>query len=139
MTLTITCDWESAPGVRAPELRATWGRLRIMIGDEIVTLVKELESRSQIRESIDATVRRLEDCNITDTLLQENGPRSSQATLMSESSRLSLPRGVSTLTTSATMTRAPCFRRLTRCGIARCLPICRVPCRFVGSVRQTGG
>lgn len=54
MTLTITCDWESASGVRTPELRATWGRLRIMIGDEIVTLVKELESPSQIRESIDA-------------------------------------------------------------------------------------
>lgn len=53
MSLIIDCNWESAPGVRAPELRATWARLRITVGDEIVTLVKELETPSQIRESID--------------------------------------------------------------------------------------
>lgn len=53
MSLVIECDWESAPGVRAAELRATWGRLRISVGDEIVTLVKELESPGQIRDSID--------------------------------------------------------------------------------------
>lgn len=53
MNLKIECKWESAPGVRAPELRATWGELRIAVGDEIVTLVKDRESPGQIRESID--------------------------------------------------------------------------------------
>lgn len=53
MSLTIECKWESAPGVRAPELRATWGELRIAVGDETVTLVKDRESPGQLRESID--------------------------------------------------------------------------------------
>lgn len=53
MSLVIDCDWESAPGVRAPELRATWARLRITVGDEIATLVKERETPGQVRESID--------------------------------------------------------------------------------------
>lgn len=53
MNLTIDCEWESAPGVRAPELRATWARLRIAVGDEIVTLAKQRESPTQVRESID--------------------------------------------------------------------------------------
>lgn len=53
MSLAIDCDWESAPGVRAPELRATWARLRITVGDDTATLVKERETPGQVRESID--------------------------------------------------------------------------------------
>jgi hypothetical protein len=53
MSFTIECNWESAPGVRAPELRATWGELRIAVGDETATLVKERESPGQVRERID--------------------------------------------------------------------------------------
>ncbi|WP_148059521.1 ImmA/IrrE family metallo-endopeptidase [Salana multivorans] len=53
MTLAIDCAWESAPGVRAPELRATWARLRITVGDQTATLVKERETPAQVRESID--------------------------------------------------------------------------------------
>lgn len=53
MSFTIECNWQSAPGVRAPELRATWGELRIAVGDETATLVKERESPGQVRERID--------------------------------------------------------------------------------------
>lgn len=53
MTLAIDCSWEPASGVRAPELRATWARLHISVGDEIATLAKELEAPAQVRESID--------------------------------------------------------------------------------------
>lgn len=53
MSFRIECSWESAPGVRAPELRATWGALHIAIGDETATLIKERESPNQVRERID--------------------------------------------------------------------------------------
>jgi len=44
-------DWEPAPGVRAPELRVTWARLEIWVGDECITQVEDIESRS-IRRSV---------------------------------------------------------------------------------------
>ena len=44
-------DWEPAPGVRAPELRSTWARLEIWVGDECVTQVEDNDSRS-VRRSI---------------------------------------------------------------------------------------
>jgi hypothetical protein len=45
----ITWQWESAPAVRTPELRATWARLEIWAGHDCVTLVEERESQSSRR------------------------------------------------------------------------------------------
>lgn len=53
--MRIDCNWESAPQVRTPELRATWARLQITVGDEVATLVKEREAPGQIREGIDVS------------------------------------------------------------------------------------
>lgn len=49
--LNFNIDWQPAEGVRAPELRATWARLELGIGAQIVTYVEELPSRS-LRRSI---------------------------------------------------------------------------------------
>jgi hypothetical protein len=42
-------EWESAPSVRAPELRATWARLEMSVGSDHVTLVEDRESGSARR------------------------------------------------------------------------------------------
>jgi hypothetical protein len=47
--LRIEWEWEGAPLVKAPELRATFARLRIFVGDECVTLVEDRESASSRR------------------------------------------------------------------------------------------
>jgi hypothetical protein len=49
--LKFRFDWEPAPGVRSPELRATWARLEIWVGDACVTQVEDSDSQS-IRRSI---------------------------------------------------------------------------------------
>ncbi|HEX8858497.1 MAG TPA: ImmA/IrrE family metallo-endopeptidase [Actinomycetes bacterium] len=49
--LKFRFDWEPAPGVRAPELRATWARLEIWVGDACLTLVEEPDGQS-VRRSV---------------------------------------------------------------------------------------
>lgn len=41
----IEFDWESAPGVRAPELRATWARWMIRVNGSVVTLLADHRTR----------------------------------------------------------------------------------------------
>lgn len=53
MTLAFGWEWESAPDVRAPELAATWSRLRIDVVGVTATLVEERASAHGIRKSID--------------------------------------------------------------------------------------
>lgn len=48
-SLRIEWDWEAAPLIKAPELRATFARLRIFVGDECITLVEDRESASSRR------------------------------------------------------------------------------------------
>jgi hypothetical protein len=48
---SIRFEWEEAPRVRAPELKATWARLEITIGDEVVTRVNAQRS-SSVRSGI---------------------------------------------------------------------------------------
>lgn len=50
--LRFEWEWESAPEVRAPELRATWASLRIDVGDITATLVEDRSSRSGLRRRI---------------------------------------------------------------------------------------
>jgi hypothetical protein len=45
----IEWEWESAPSVRAPEHRATWARIEILVGQEHVTLVEDKDSTSSRR------------------------------------------------------------------------------------------
>ncbi len=47
--LRFNWEWEAAPSVRAPELRATWARIEIQVGAEWVTLVEDRESGSSRR------------------------------------------------------------------------------------------
>lgn len=47
----FSIEWEPAEGVRTPELRATWARLAISLGDEVVTQVEDARSGS-VRRSI---------------------------------------------------------------------------------------
>lgn len=47
--LSFRWEWEKAPGVRAPEHRATWARIEISVGRECVTLVEDEESGSSRR------------------------------------------------------------------------------------------
>jgi hypothetical protein len=39
--LRLHHEWENAPGVRAPELRATWARLEVRVGDESATQIED--------------------------------------------------------------------------------------------------
>lgn len=50
--LRFEWDWESAPEVRTPELRATWATLQIDVGDVAATLVEDRSSRSGLRRRI---------------------------------------------------------------------------------------
>ena len=52
MTLAFAWEWESAPNVAAPELRATWSTLQIDVGDVTATLVDEPGHRSGLRRRI---------------------------------------------------------------------------------------
>lgn len=45
----IEWEWESAPTVQAPEHRATWARIEIIVGSEHVTLVEDKDSASSRR------------------------------------------------------------------------------------------
>jgi hypothetical protein len=45
----IEWEWEPAPSVRAPEHRATWARIEIVVGREHVTLVEDKDSASSRR------------------------------------------------------------------------------------------
>ncbi|MGH3160026.1 MAG: hypothetical protein ACRDNF_26090, partial [Streptosporangiaceae bacterium] len=47
--LKIRWEWEAAASVRAPEHRATWARLQIQAGPDLVTLVEDSESGSSRR------------------------------------------------------------------------------------------
>lgn len=47
--LLIEWEWEAAPPIKAPELRATFARLKIFVGDECVTLVEDRQSASSRR------------------------------------------------------------------------------------------
>lgn len=49
--LTFKFDWDDPAGVRGEELRATWARLSIFVGDEPVTLVFDEISRT-VRDSV---------------------------------------------------------------------------------------
>jgi hypothetical protein len=42
-TLRLSFDWEPAETVRAPELRATWARLEVLVGGECVTQAEDVE------------------------------------------------------------------------------------------------
>ncbi|MGO1316465.1 MAG: ImmA/IrrE family metallo-endopeptidase [Cellulomonadaceae bacterium] len=55
MSLVIECDWESATTVRAPELAATWCRLRIVVDTTVATVIGENRSPRQLRDSIDVS------------------------------------------------------------------------------------
>lgn len=47
--LAIRWEWEAAPWVKAPEHRATWARIEIMVRSEHITLVEDQESGSSRR------------------------------------------------------------------------------------------
>ena len=47
--LKITWEWEPAESVRTPEHRATWARIEIKVGSELVTLVEDRGSGSSRR------------------------------------------------------------------------------------------
>lgn len=47
--LKIEWEWESAPAVKAPELRATFARLRIFVDADCVTLVEDRQTASSRR------------------------------------------------------------------------------------------
>src|SRR5438309_2067187 len=47
--LRFEWEWEPAPAVKAPELRATWSRLELRVGDQCVTRVEDRESDSSRR------------------------------------------------------------------------------------------
>jgi hypothetical protein len=47
--LSFRWEWEPAADVRSPELKATWARLEIWIGDECVTEVEDRDSQSARR------------------------------------------------------------------------------------------
>ncbi len=47
--LEITWDWEPAPGVWVPELRATWARIQMQVGADTVLLVEGRRSGSSRR------------------------------------------------------------------------------------------
>lgn len=49
--LAIGFDWEAAEGVRTDELRVTWARLEITVGDDVVTQVQDAVAGS-VRRSI---------------------------------------------------------------------------------------
>ena len=49
--LRFEIDWEQAPNVRTPELRATWARLEVWIGDECLTQVEDVVTGS-VRRSV---------------------------------------------------------------------------------------
>lgn len=49
LQLRFIWEWESAPGIRVNEHRATWARLEIRSGDESLTLVEEISNRSSRR------------------------------------------------------------------------------------------
>src|SRR5690242_9624003 len=48
-SFTLRYEWESAEEVRAPELAATWARLEIWAGEECITQVEDLASKSPRR------------------------------------------------------------------------------------------
>ncbi|WP_267246278.1 ImmA/IrrE family metallo-endopeptidase [Streptomyces sp. PR69] len=48
-TFKISWEWESAPGVRLPEHKATWARIEIRAGQDFITLVEDLDSGSSRR------------------------------------------------------------------------------------------
>lgn len=50
--LKFEWEWESAPEVRTPELRATWATLQIDVGDVTATLVEDRSRRSGLRRRI---------------------------------------------------------------------------------------
>jgi hypothetical protein len=50
--LRFEWDWESAPDVRSPELRATWASLRIDVGDVTATLVEDRSGRGGVRRRL---------------------------------------------------------------------------------------
>lgn len=45
----VTWDWEQAPSVALPEHRATWARIEIRVGDDLVTRVEDRETQSSRR------------------------------------------------------------------------------------------
>lgn len=45
----VEWEWEPAAGIRAPELRATFARLQIFVGDQCITLVEDRETGSSRR------------------------------------------------------------------------------------------
>ncbi|WP_143663610.1 ImmA/IrrE family metallo-endopeptidase [Streptomyces sp. NRRL B-24085] len=47
--IKFSWEWESAPGVRLPEHKATWARIEIHAGGNLVTLVEDLDSGSSRR------------------------------------------------------------------------------------------
>lgn len=47
--LRIEWEWQAAPGVRSPELRATWARIEVAVGADNVTLVEDTDSSSSRR------------------------------------------------------------------------------------------
>lgn len=47
--LRLEWEWEAAPLIKAPELRATFARLRIFVDDDCITLVEDRESASSRR------------------------------------------------------------------------------------------
>lgn len=53
MTLRFSWDWQAAPEVKAPELAATWSRLRIDLAGATATLVEERSSGHGVRKSLD--------------------------------------------------------------------------------------
>jgi hypothetical protein len=47
--IKITWEWEPAESVRTPEHRATWARIEIKVGSDLVTLVEDRGSGSSRR------------------------------------------------------------------------------------------
>ncbi len=47
--LQFRWEWEDAPSVRSPELRATWARLEVWVGGDCVSRVEDVQSESARR------------------------------------------------------------------------------------------
>lgn len=54
--LRFEWEWESAPEVRTPELRATWASLQIDVGEVAATLVEDRSSRTGLRRRINVPI-----------------------------------------------------------------------------------
>lgn len=53
--LTFEFQWQAAESVRSPELRATWARFRLLVGEDCLTVVEDTET-GEFRDWLDVSV-----------------------------------------------------------------------------------